>query len=434
MIAGALLDAGASEAFVRECLAKIPIQTFRVDVRRETRRGFVATRFAVEAAPEHQHRHFADIVAILESAQLPAPVFENAKATFARIAKAEAAAHGIPPGEVHFHEVGAVDTIVDIVAACAALHNLGIEQSAASALELGSGTVRCEHGTIPVPAPGTIGALLPSRDSSPHDPASKNANNIAARVRIGGLTGERTTPTGAALIATFASVIGGELEIVPERVGYGAGARETNDVANLLRVIIGSAERLTDRVAVLETNLDDATGELLASTMERVLAAGALDVFATPVMMKKGRPGFVLSAIAPAERMQTIEEILFHETPTLGVRHYWVSRSKLRREVRSVPTPLGEARVKIRYFGTEARDASAEFDDVKRIASERRMTFSEVLQIVEEAGRRWIEENKRSADSKHGVGEHQHSHGHKHSHSHSHPHSHGHEHEHGHEH
>ena len=418
MLVGALLDAGAPEAALREMLGKLALPNIRITVRREARGSFAGTRFLVETPREHHHRHLSDILSILGNARLPEPVAAKAKDVFERIARAESAAHGIPAGEVHFHEVGAADTIVDIVGACGAFHILGIEEVAASAIELGSGTVNCDHGTIPVPAPGTIGVLLGSR------------------VRIGGLAGERTTPTGAALVAAFASSIGEEIEIVPSAVGYGVGARETRDVANLLRVIVGEVELAGDRLAVLETNLDDTGGETIGYVIERALASGALDAFATAVTMKKGRPGFVVSILAPLERRGELEALLFRETPTLGVRRTLVSRSKLRREVRAFATPAGEARAKVRFLPDGRVEASAEFTDARRIAGERGIALSEAMALIESAARAALaleaHSDSNPGDSKpdptHAKSP---SHAHSHPNDHSHGHSHGHSHSHG---
>lgn len=430
MLVGALLDAGASERAVAEALSKLPLPPFRWRTERAWRGAFVGTRFLVEAPAETRERHFAELAEIVRAAKLPARAEENALEVFTRIARAEAVVHGIAFEEVHFHEVGAVDTIADVVAACVALTDLGIEQVAASAVELGQGFVRCQHGTIPVPAPGALGALL------------------GVPVKLGGLEGERTTPTGAALVAALAASIGDPIEITPERVGYGVGSKETRDVANLLRVVIGHAPRLADRVVVLETNLDDATGEVLGFVLEKLLEQGALDAFATPVVMKKGRPGFLLTALAPPERSHALEELLLRETPALGLRRTIAMRAKLPREVRSVETRLGAARVKLRWLGDSPPQASAEFEDAKRLATEQGIPLTEAMVVIEEAARRAFEGERpsrgslpRALEPPSGVTRsshvhphphaHEHAHGHAHGHAHSHEHSHGHGHEHG---
>lgn len=420
MLVGAFLDAGAPVDPLRQVLAALPLPGVRVDARRETRRSFAGTRFLVEAPQEHHHRRLPDIEGILRATPMPDRARERALDVFVRIARAEARAHGIGEREVHFHEVGAADTIVDIVAACVCVETLRIEQVLCSAVELGSGTVRCEHGVIPVPAPGTLGALL------------------GTRVRIGGLSGERTTPTGAALVAALASSVGEPVEIIPEAVGYGVGSRDPGDMANLLRVVIGEVELEGDRVAVIECNLDDVSGETVGYVIERALAEGALDAFVTPVTMKKGRPAFVVTLLAPLERRAALEALLFRETPTLGVRRHLVSRSKLRREVRTMPTRLGPARVKIRWSGAGTAEVSAEFDDARRLALEHRLPLAQVVSAVEaDASHALAHEQGVPHDHGHDHGhgaapDHGHDQGHGPAHDHGHDHGHGHDHDHGH--
>lgn len=407
MFAGALLDAGCPEGELRGILSKLPLDEFQVEIRRERRGAFVGTRFLVHTRPSHAHRRIGDIFDILDRARLPERVLSKAKEVFVRIARAEGAAHGMPEQDVHFHEVGAVDTIVDIVASCAGFYLLGIEEASCSPIELGSGFVNCEHGKIPVPAPGTMGILL------------------GMPVRVGGLMGERTTPTGAAILATFVNAPGEPAELVPRSVGYGAGGRETPDVPNLLRIIVGDAEIEGDRVAVLEANLDDTNGETLAFVIEQALACGALDAFVTPATMKKGRPGFVVTVLSPLERRLELENLLFRETPTLGVRRYVATRSKLHREVREFTTPLGAARVKLRWLPGGEVDLSAEFDDAKKIAIERKISLANAVAAIESAARAQIEQKGRWPETKaveqkhHSHGDHKHSHGgHHHDHHH----------------
>ncbi len=419
MMAGALLDAGAPAEELLERLRSLPLPGLRFDVRRETRGAFVGTRFVVTAPPERLARHLPDVERVVAAAAVPEGVKERAGEVFARIARAEAAAHGIPEREVHFHEVGAADTIADVVAACLGIHLLGIEDVAASAVELGSGVVACAHGTIPVPAPGALGALLGSR------------------VRIGGLAGERTTPTGAALLATFARSIGEPVELVPEAIGYGVGSRETTDLPNLLRVIVGETEMEGDRVAVLEANLDDVSGETAGYVLERALAEGALDAFVTPVTMKKGRPGLVVTLLAPLPRRLALEALLFRETPTLGVRRHVAARAKLRREVRTFETEHGPARAKIRFGLDGVADASAEFEDARRIARERGIPLHEAARSIEAAARRSLgaaAEGPRARPAHVHGQPHEHGHAHDHDHDHTHDHPHTHDHGHGHPH
>jgi uncharacterized protein (DUF111 family) len=228
--------------------------------------------------------------------------------------------------------------------------------------------------------------------------------------------------------------------LTPSSIGYGVGSRATTDVANLLRVVVGEAARIGDRVVVLETNLDDTTGETVAFVIERLLAAGALDALAAPVVMKKGRPGFVLTVLAPPERSLLLEEVILRETPALGVRRHFAERSKLRRDVKSVLTPYGEARVKVRWFSEDAFDVSAEFEDARRIALERSLPLTEVVEKIEAAARQGLAPTQSKAQPHDHAHPHSrphsqsHSQSHSHSHPHAHPHSHPHTHPHGHAH
>ncbi|MFN0207566.1 MAG: nickel pincer cofactor biosynthesis protein LarC [Planctomycetota bacterium] len=413
MIAGAFLDAGAPEAELRAALARVPLTNYQIETRRETRGAFVGTRFIVHTAPEHHHRRLRDIIHILEHSSMPDRVFHKASQVFTTIARAEARAHGISEDEVHFHEVGAVDTIIDIVAGCYCFELLNIEHAAASAVELGGGMVACAHGNIPVPAPGTIGSLL------------------GARVRIGGLAGERTTPTGAAILATFVSSYGEPVEMIPKAVGHGAGSRDTKDVANLLRIIIGETELRGDEIVVLESNLDDASGETVGFVLERAMAAGALDAFVAPVTMKKGRPGFVVTVLSPLELRLELENLLFRETQTLGVRRHTAQRSKLRREVRTFTTMAGDARAKLRWLPDGEIEVSAEFEDAKKIANDKNIPLAKAVEMIEQSAAAAIHKESQTPAK---PPEHKHSHGHDHSHSHEHPHSHEHKHSHDHPH
>lgn len=366
MTVGALLDCGLDVAALERELAKLDVRGYRV--RRETRErsGIRATKFVVEIDDDHSprrhshghshgerfHRSFRDIRELIRQSALAPRVCELALQVFVRLAEAEGKVHGVEPDDVAFHEVGAIDSIVDIVGAAWGIDALGIEELVVSPLPLGSGMVRSAHGPLPVPGPATAELLR------------------GFPVRIGDGEGELVTPTGAAIVAALARP-GTMPEIVRiERVGYGAGERELADRPNLLRVLVG--ERATaigvDSLLVLETNLDDFNPELYGHVMDRLFAEGARDVFLTPIHMKKNRPGMLLSVLADYERRERLVATLFSETSTLGVRVSPVERLRIERETREVETRFGRVRVKLGRDPGGHVNVSPEYEDCRRIA------------------------------------------------------------------
>jgi hypothetical protein len=386
MLLGALLDAGLPEASLREVLARLPVEGYTLDVRREKRLGLMATRAEVtltEAAHHHDQDHghghhhheargLSDIEKIIAGAVLPGRAAEWATAVFRRLAEAEAKVHGSTPEEVHFHEVGAVDAIVDIVGVCAGLALLGVDRLRSSGLPMGSGFVQSAHGRLPVPAPAVVELVrgVPTRDSEE--------------------TGELTTPTGAAIVVTLAEGFGPVPPMVTHAVGYGAGSRQGRNTPNVLRVMLGRETSATpaaeaDRVWILEVNLDDVTGETLGAATKALFAAGALDVWLTPVTMKKGRPGVVLGCLAEEAALAAIEEAVFRETTTFGLRRWRVERSKLDREHVEVATPLGTVRIKVGRRSGRIVTAMPEYDDCVRLAEARGVAFREVYDAARAA-------------------------------------------------
>ena len=372
MIVAALLDAGADFDKLSEAVGRLGLSG--VSVRREAvrRHGIAGTRFIVETPHEHSHRHLGDITAIIEAAGLSATVAEQAKAVFGALGRAEAQVHQIPLNEVHFHEVGAADTIVDIVAACAALEQLTISQVICSPVSVGSGTVRCEHGVLPVPAPATAELL-------------RGVPTLA-----GPGEGESTTPTGAALLRTWAASFGAQPAMAVEAVGYGAGSRESEVVPNLLRVMIGSADEQgqTDSAIELSANVDDSTGEVLGAAIEKLLVAGALDAWASPIVMKKSRPAWLLSALVRPGQADAAERLILTETTSFGVRRRPCTRRKLVRHFESVETPYGPIRIKIGTEGAEVLTASPEFEDCRCAAEAHHVSVREVMAAAQAVWRR----------------------------------------------
>jgi len=354
MLLGALLDAGLPLEQLQAALATLPIRGWEVAATREARQAVGGTRALVRYDEAQQpHRHLADILALIAGSGLPAPVQDRAAAVFQRLARAEAHVHGTTPEEVHFHEVGAIDSIIDIAGVTAGLHLLGIERVYASALPLGGGTIRVAHGELPVPAPATLEILAEA-----HVPTRPHPAQV-----------ELLTPTGAALLAELASFEQPPMAV--SAVGYGFGARQVPPL-NAVRLWLGELAEpvLQDEAVLLETNLDNATGEALGYVLGRLLEAGALDAWCTPIYMKKNRPGVLLSALAAPAQAHELALLILRETPTLGVRRQLVQRSIAGRSVATVETPWGAVRVKVKLLGGEEVTAAPEYDDCARLARE----------------------------------------------------------------
>ncbi len=321
---------------------------------------------AVPAAG-HGHRRLADVVAIVRRAQLPAVVEADCLAVFSAIAEVEARVHATTADQVHFHEVGAEDTIVDVVCACLGTHLLGIERLHASAVAVGSGTVRAAHGLLPVPAPATLELLA------------------GIPVRQGGLVGERTTPTGAALLRTLVDEFEPQFTWVPGGRGYGAGTRDDPLVPNLLRLSLGELRSPGSVASLLELQcqLDTASGELLGYLLDGALERGAVDAFVTAVQMKKGRPGWLLTVLCDAARSDPISTWLLEESSTLGVRRHIVERAVLERWIESRSTPLGAVQFKVARLPSGQVVARPEDDEVRRLGREQSLPRSEVLRRLQ---------------------------------------------------
>jgi uncharacterized protein (TIGR00299 family) protein len=361
MTLGALVDAGLDADELRAALASLPVEGYRLEAEPIVSRGISGTRVTVPLDEREQpHRHLSDVEAIIDGSGFAAPVKARAKAVFRRLAEAEAHVHGEPVERVHFHEVGAVDAIVDVVGAVWGFDRLGVERAFVSPLPTGSGKVRSAHGPIPVPAPATL--EIARRAGAPLVPSTAET--------------ELVTPTGAALAAEL-----GEFRQPPmtvERVGYGFGRKEL-PWANALRLWIGQpvGASASDEVSLLETNLDDMTPELIGAAMERLFAAGALDVYFTPIQMKKNRPGTMLSAIVPPGREGELAKLILRETSTLGVRVQRRWRYKAERWSGTADTPWGPVRVKVKSLDGELT-AAPEYDDCLRVAREQNVPIAEV--------------------------------------------------------
>jgi len=362
MTVGALMDAGADSAALVRSLEALGTGA-KFEVEKTKRRGIAATKFRVvigkPGGDGKTHRHLKHILEMIEKSGISARAKQNASAVFRRLGEAEAKVHDIPIEKVHFHEVGAVDSICDIVGACIGFDLLDIGAIYSSAVNVGSGTVKTEHGVLPVPAPAT--ALLLA------------GKPIYAR----GPSLELTTPTGAAIVTTLATEFGALPPMRSIASGYGAGDHDFPEHANVLRVLVGetSGAEESTTVTVLEANIDDSTPQVLGYAMERLLEAGALDVTLAPVLMKKGRPGTILSVIARPEDRESLARLIFEETTTLGLRIFSAERRVKARHSIDVATPHGTVRMKVSENGSFA----PEYEDCRKVARESGVPLKQIL-------------------------------------------------------
>lgn len=368
MTLGALIDAGVDAEAIRSGIGSLGLPV-ELKIDKVRKGGFAATFVKVEAPHEHKHRHLHHVETILNGGKLTERQRELALRIFRRLAEAEAAVHGIPVAKVHFHEVGALDSIADIAGAAIGLDLLGVDRFTSRSVPTGGGTVKCEHGVMPVPAPATAELLK----GVPLGPST--------------IQSELTTPTGAAILTTVVQEWLEQPTMTVEKIGLGAGQRDLAEQPNVLRLFVGTAANpaTSDRVWVLETNLDDVPAEVIGYCYDLLLAAGALDVFSTPIYMKKNRPAVLLSVIAPEEAIAGVEEILFRETTTLGVRRYQASRHKLNRKPHTVSTPWGPVQGKLGWRDGQAPVFSPEYDACARVAREQKVPLREVYSRAQQA-------------------------------------------------
>jgi hypothetical protein len=357
---GAMLDLGVEEAYLREGLGRLGMaDEFELEVTRDARHGITGTRATVRlTGPPGHHRHLADVERIITGAGYAPSIERRALDIFGHIAAAEAKVHDVPVSEVHFHEVGATDSIVDIVAAALCLDALDVEHVFCRALELGGGMVRCAHGLMPVPAPATAEILA------------------GIPCRYDGVDQEATTPTGAAILKTVVDTFAAPRDFRAARIGYGVGQKDFS-IPNVLRVMLGTVDPvtlgeglLTETNQEIHCNIDDMPAEAFQPLLEQLLAAGAKDVYLTPVIMKKARPGTKISVLCAPEDSAPLERILFQSSTTIGVRVHDVEKHMLPRSSRRVATSLGEVAVKIVELPDGGRRWKVEHDDVLRLAED----------------------------------------------------------------
>jgi uncharacterized protein (TIGR00299 family) protein len=388
MIIGSLLDAGLDLEILKKELAGLDFHGYRLTAEKVTRSSITATKFNVVLDEEehehhhessHQHRGLTEILNIINNGKIPDSVKTKSSEIFRKLGTVEAGIHGVPLEEVHFHELGAVDTIVDIVGTVFALETLNIERIYSSPLAVGSGMVKTAHGVLPVPAPATLQILADAAAPVVNAPPSDNP------------PGELLTPTGAVLI-TFLAAGFKQPNLKVEKVGYGAGNKQFSTWPNVLRVWIGeeNAGENDDGLVLLETNIDDMNPQIYGYLMEKLFAEKAADVWFTPIQMKKNRPAVMLSVLTPSSLETKLTEIIMKETSTLGIRSRPVSRHMAHREIIEFDTTLGRAKAKIKRFGDDIIAVSPEYDDCRRLALEHNVPLHEVSRIVEIEARRYL--------------------------------------------
>lgn len=377
MILGALLDAGLDYEALCVELKKLNAPRFTIEPERVSRAGLDACHVRTVFEDQTEHRHLSGIVQIIRGSSLSGSVKDRSAAVFEKLASAEARVHGTGVEDVHFHEVGAMDAIIDIVGSSIGFELLGIEKFMCSEINLGSGFVEIAHGRYPVPPPAVPKLLK------------------GMRVFSNEIEGELTTPTGAAILATVCGSTSRLPAMTMAASGYGAGTREYDRFPNVLRVMIGetspAAGTIEEDLAIIETNLDDISPQILGYSMERLFEAGALDCWFTPIQMKKNRPGSMLSVLCPAALENKLREIIFLETTTLGVRSGRISRACLGRDTESVKTSFGTIEVKIAWYGDEVVNIKPEFEQVRAAAKK----FGVPLSVVEDEVRRKVSEKRR---------------------------------------
>jgi len=365
---GAMIDLGIDKTYLINELNKLNLKGWELIVQKDQRHGINGTKVTVrQTRHEHAHRHLADIEQIINGSTLDTKTKELSRKIFMKIAVAEASVHGIPIEQVHFHEVGAVDSIIDVVGAAICFNALKVDGVHVSTVELGSGFVKCDHGKLPVPAPATAEIIkgLP--------------------VKKGGVDFEATTPTGAAILSALATDFTADLPLKIEKTAYGVGQKDPHDVPNLLRVFLG--ETITNlesghNALQLECNIDDMNPEFFEFISERLFKAGASDVFLSNIIMKKGRPGIVLNVICETESADSLKNIIFTETTSLGIRTFPFRKDTLVRKLESIQSIYGEVKIKRSFYKETEVSCKPEYDDCRRIASDKGIPLKEVYNNI----------------------------------------------------
>ena len=365
MTLGALVDAGCPVEHLRSELRGLQVPGWELSAGKVWKNGMAATSVTVRAEDRQKHRSLDTILELLKSSKLAGSVRDRARAIFTKLGEAEAQVHDVPLEKIHFHEVGAVDAIVDIVGVCIGFHFLGLEKFACSALNVGGGTVKMAHGILPVPAPATANLLQGK-------PTYSN-----------GVEKELVTPTGAAIVATLCESFGPQPVMSVRAIGYGAGTADLEGQPNVLRIMIGEeAEKALpgdEQIAVIEANLDDMNPQIYGYLLEKALSAGALDVYTTPVQMKKSRPGTLLTLLCRPQDTNPLMSLVFAETTTLGARTYRAQRRTLPRETVNVHTQYGDVHIKLSRINGSIRHVAPEYEDCRKLAAEKNVPLQQVI-------------------------------------------------------
>jgi pyridinium-3,5-bisthiocarboxylic acid mononucleotide nickel chelatase len=366
MTLGALVDAGCVVEELRAGLRGLQVPGWDLTARKVWKNGMAATYVKVVTEDQAKHRSLSVILEILQKSQLAPVVRDRAAAVFQKLGEAEARVHDVPLEKIHFHEVGAVDAIVDIVGACIGFHAMGIEKFACSALNVGGGTAKMAHGVLPVPAPATANLLQGK-------PTYSN-----------GVQQELVTPTGAAIVATLCDSFGPQPPMSVSAIGYGAGTADLVGQPNVVRILVGEAAEKTvagfdEEIAVIEANLDDMNPQIYGYFSEKALGAGALDVYTTPVQMKKNRPGTLLTVLCKPQDTNTLMSLIFAETTTFGARSYRAQRRVLPREWVNVVTDFGDVRIKVSRMNGRILHVAPEYDDCRKLAVEKNVPLQRVI-------------------------------------------------------
>jgi uncharacterized protein (TIGR00299 family) protein len=370
MTLGALVDAGADLATIKSELRRLDLKGWQISAERVKRGALFGTHVKVETTEKHHHRGLSTILDLIDHAELAPRIKERASKIFRRLGEAEAKVHRVEIEKVHFHEVGAVDAIIDIVGSAIGFELLAIDEFSCSAFDVGAGTVNTAHGILPVPAPATAELL-------------RGAPSFSSGVQC-----ELVTPTGAAIATTLATHFAEMPPMKIESVGYGAGSTDLPDRPNVMRLLVGVAtamekgEQWDPPITVIEANLDDMSPQIYGYFAEQALAAGALDVFSSPVQMKKNRPGLLVTLLAEPENLNRLIDLVFRETTTIGVRTHEVRRRTLKREIIAVETPIGEIRMKISRLNGTMLNAAPEYEDCQRLAAQKGIPLKEVLTLA----------------------------------------------------
>ena len=376
MFLAVLIDAGVPQDRLLTELKKLPLGSYEFNSTRAMRGGLAGLRVDIRVPEKQPHRHLADLQALIKKASLPEKAAGRALEIFDRLAEVEGKLHNVPPGQVHFHEVGAVDAVLDIVGTCVGMELLEISDLACSPLNVGSGTVNAAHGTLPVPAPATAELLK------------------GIPIYSSGVEGELVTPTGAALVAALASGFGPLPLMKVAKIGYGAGEKDYHGHPNLARLYLGEKVEAAmghpglpgaEIVSLIEANVDDMSPQIYGYFLEQALAAGALDVTCSSAQMKKNRPGLTISILCEPHRTDALSQLLFEQTTTIGVRIFEARRQVLEREMVTVETPFGAVRVKVSRRQGKVLNAAPEFDDCQRLAAEKSAPLKQVMAAAEAA-------------------------------------------------